>query len=100
MSINSGTARSRRVMVTALAGVARADGPNEVSDSVTSGRFQIGPERTRHRERGESAHRQARRHDDDPIDLRRLAMGPPAPRLIHEDFDLRPHEFVTFCGGD
>ncbi len=35
------------------------------------------------------------RDQDHAVDLRRLAMAPPHPRLVHEDFDSRPDEFVT-----
>src|SRR3954468_4864023 len=100
ISISSGIASSSRVIVTPLAGVASADGPNEVSDSVISCRFQVRTERVGHRQRRKGPDRQVRRNGDDAVDLRRRAMRPPCPRLVHEDFDLGADQFVTFRGGD
>src|SRR4051812_14048447 len=96
INMSSGTASSSRRMVTALAGVASADGPNDVSESVTSGRLEVGAEC-----RGDGQGRERTRveiggNGDDAVDLRRLPMGPPDPRFIHEHFDLRTDQIVTF----
>src|SRR4051812_24515262 len=84
MSISNGMARSSRVIVTAFAGVASADGPNEVSDSVTSRRFHIRTEGGGDGHLREGAGRQGFRDEHDAVDLRRLAMRPPDPGFIHE----------------
>src|SRR5438445_5320579 len=100
ISINRGTASRSRVMVTALAGVASADGPNEVSESVMSRRLDVGPERARDREGREGADRELARDDHDAVDLRSLTMRAPDARFIHEHFDLGADQFVTFCRSD
>src|SRR3954451_17599145 len=100
ISISNGTASNSRVIVTALAGVASADGPNEVSDTVTSRRFQVGTERARHRQLDDRADRTVAGDPHDAVDLRRLAMRAPHARFVHEDFDPRPDQIVTFCRGD
>src|SRR4051794_14704646 len=93
MSISNGIASRSRVIVTAFAGVASAEGPNEVSESVTSGRFEIRSAGVGHGHRGEGTDGQCRRDRDDAVDLRRLAVRPPGARLVHEDFDRGADQF-------
>ena len=87
------------MIVTALAGVASADGPNDVSESVTAA-SRSRPEGPGDRQRGERAHGERRRNGDDAVDLGRLAMRPPDAGLVHEDFDLGTDQNVTFGRGD
>ena len=77
-------------MVTAFAGVASADGPNDcVVRSTVTAAVEVGTERGRDRQRRERAgERASSGTEDHAVDLGRLAMAPPHARFVHEDFDL------------
>src|SRR4051812_30451432 len=75
INISNGIASSSRVIVTALAGVASAEGPNEVSDSVTSGRFHIGPQGPCDRQTDDGADGALIGDQHHAVDLGRLAMS-------------------------
>ena len=87
-------ASSSRVMVTAFAGVASADGPNDFVDRHQLA-VEVGAERGGDGQRRERAGAERLRDEDDAVDLGRLAMTPAHARLVHEDFDPRTDEFVT-----
>src|SRR6478609_1369366 len=73
--------------------VVPSSSPNAIASLL---RFQIGSQRTGDGERGQRTRREVVGNTDDAVDLGSLAVRARGAGGVHEDFDPRTDEIVTF----